>query len=88
MLDFLIVYSIIIGIRCLILSKRPTEQLDAGDITFINKQRGKKNLFLSVPEMQGKLKKKGIGLLITAACLVVVYIIVMVLYMGMLVSGM
>ena len=36
MLDFLIVYSLIIGIRCLILSNRPIEKLDAGDIAFLN----------------------------------------------------
>ena len=88
MLDFLIVYSLIIGIRCLILSNRPIEKLDAGDIAFLNKHRGKKNLFLSIEEMMPKLKKKGIGLIVTAACLVVVYFIVMVAYMGMLMQGM
>jgi RsiW-degrading membrane proteinase PrsW (M82 family) len=48
----------------------------------------KKNLFLSIEEMMPKLKKKGIGLIVTAACLVVVYFIVMVAYMGMLMQGM
>ncbi len=86
MLDFLIVYSLIIGIRCLILSNRPIEKLDAGDIAFLNKQRGKKNMFLSVEEMMPKLKKKGIGLIVTAGCLVVVYFIFMVMYLGMMMS--
>ena len=86
MLDFLIVYSLIIGIRCLILSNRPIEKLDAGDIIFLNKQRGKKNMFLSVEEMMPKLKKKGIGLIVTAGCLIFVYFIVLCLYMGMMFS--
>ena len=84
MLDFLIVYSLIIGIRCLLVSSRPVEKLDSGDQIFINKQRGKKNLFLTTEQMLPKLKKKGIALVITAACLLVVYFVIFVLYIGMM----
>lgn len=78
MLEALIVYSIIIGIRYLILANRPYEKYDDGDIQYINKLRAKKKFTSSIPEFQKKLKSMGIRLLILAGVLIVVYFVLIV----------
>ena len=63
MLEAIMVISFIYGIRYLMLFNRPMDKLDAGDITFINKQRKKKQIFLTVEEVKATFKKRGIGML-------------------------
>lgn len=82
MLDFIIVYSIIMGIRYLLIYNRPMEKLDAGDIAFLNKQRKKKHRELSMEELKKTLKGRGIGLLVLAGIAVFFYFIVFAAMMG------
>ena len=87
MLEAIMVISFIYGIRYLMLFNRPMDKLDAGDIAFINKQRKKKQIFLTVEEVKATFKKRGIGMLVTAGVLLVIDIIFVVAVYGSMLMG-
>lgn len=78
MLEYLIVFSLVIGIRFLRLANRPTDQLDAGDIKFIDKNRKKKDFDKSLEEMQVVLKKRAKVLLVMAGILIPLYLLLLI----------
>ena len=83
MLEYLIVFSLVIGIRFLRLANRPTDKLDAGDIKFIDKNRKKKELDKSLEEMQVVLKKRAKVLLVMAGFLIPLYLLLLIGMMSM-----
>ena len=81
MLEYLIIFSLVIGIRFRLLSNRPTNKLDAGDINFINKNRKKKEQGKSLEEMQLILKKRSDFLLLLACVLIPLYLFILIVVM-------
>ena len=85
MLEAIMVISFIYGIRYLILFNRPMDKLDAGDIAFIKKQRKRNQKLMTIEEVKGTLKKRGIGMLIIAGIILILeFVLIVTVYGSML----
>ena len=85
MLEAIMVISFIYGIRYLILFNRPMDKLDAGDIAFIKKQRKRKQKLMTIEEVKGTLKKRGIGMLVIAGIILILeFVLIVTVYGSML----
>jgi len=78
MLEYLIIFSLVIGIRFQKIANKPTDQLSESDIVFISKNRKKKDFDKSLEEMQVVLKKRAKVLLVMAGVLLPLYLILII----------
>ena len=78
MLEYLIIFSLVIGIRFQKIANKPTNQLSESDINFISKNRKKKDFDKSLEEMQVVLKKRAKVLLVMAGVLIPLYLILII----------